>query len=56
MKNAAGSPAYPPLQMFKMLFLERLEKLSNLQMEYVLRDRFSFIKFVGFSVKNNNTF
>lgn len=52
-KNAAGNPAYPPLPMFKILLLERWEKLSDPQMEYALRDRFSFIRFVGFSVMSD---
>jgi IS5 family transposase len=42
--------------MFKILLLERWGKLSDSQVEYALKDRFSFIRFVGFSVKNNNTF
>ena len=52
-KNAAGNPAYPPLQMFKILLIERWEKLSDEQMEFALRDRFSIIRFVGFSVMSD---
>jgi IS5 family transposase len=52
-KNAAGNPAYPPLPMFKILLVERWEKLSDEQMEFALRDRFSIIRFVGFSVMSD---
>ena len=47
-KNAAGNPAYPSLPMFKILLIERWEKLSDEQIEFALRDRFSIIRFVGF--------
>ena len=52
-KNAVGNSAYPPLQMFKILLVLRWEKLSDPQMDFALRDRFSFIRFVGFSVMSN---
>ena len=39
--------------MFKILLVERWEKLSDPQMEFALRDRLSFIRFVGFSVMSD---
>jgi IS5 family transposase len=39
--------------MFKILLVERWEKLSDEQMEFALRDRFSIIRFVGFSVMSD---
>ncbi len=52
-KDAAGNPAYPPLQMFKILLVQRWENLSDPQMEFALQDRLSVIKFVGFSISDS---
>ncbi len=49
-KNAVGHPAYPPLKLFKALLVQRWEKLSDPQLEFALRDRFSVMRFVGFGV------
>jgi IS5 family transposase len=52
-KDALGNPAYPPLQMFKILLVQRWENLSDPQMEFALKDRLSVIKFVGFSITDS---
>jgi len=49
-KSATGNPAYPPLKLFKALLVQRWEKLTDPQMEFALRDRFSLMRFVGFGV------
>ncbi len=51
-KNAVGNPAYPALQMFKILLVQRWENLSDPQMEFALKDRISVIKFVGLSISD----
>ncbi len=48
--NAAGKPAYPCLVMFKALILQRMYNLSDLELEEQMRDRFSFLRFVGLSI------
>jgi len=52
-KDALGNPAYPPLQMFKILLVQRWENLSDPQMEFALKDRLSVIKFAGFSISDS---
>jgi IS5 family transposase len=52
-KDALGNPAYPPLQMFKILLVQRWENLSDPQMEFALKDRLSVIKFVGLSITDS---
>ena len=51
-KNAVGNPAYPALQMFKILLVQRWENLSDPQMEFALKDRLSVIRFVGLSISD----
>ena len=51
--NAVGNPAYPALPMFKILLLQRWYNLSDPATEQALLDRFSFIRFVGFSIEDD---
>jgi transposase, IS5 family len=48
--DGAGRPAYPPLQMFKVLLLQSLYGLSDAEMEEALGDRLSFRRFVGLAL------
>ncbi|MGA1847691.1 IS5 family transposase, partial [Deferribacter abyssi] len=52
-KNASGHPAYPPLLLFKILFLQNLYNLSDYEIEEALYDRLSFMDFVGLSMDDN---
>jgi len=47
--NAAGSPSYPVLKMFKVLLLQTWYDLSDPLTEEALLDRISFQRFTGFS-------
>lgn len=51
-ENAAGVKAYPSLVMFKVLLLQSWHNLSDLDMEYSLADRNSFVRFAGFSLED----
>jgi transposase len=42
-----GRPPYDPVRMFKVLVLQTLYPLSDDQTEYQLKDRLSFMRFVG---------
>lgn len=47
-KNGKGGrPSFDPVMMFKLLFLQRLYKLSDDEMEFQILDRRSFQKFLG---------
>jgi IS5 family transposase len=46
-KSPAGRKPYNRLMMFKILILQALYNLSDGQTEYQLRDRLSFIRFLG---------
>jgi transposase, IS5 family len=45
-----GRPPYDPVLMFKILVLQTLYTLSDDQTEYQLRDRLSFMRFVGLAL------
>ena len=45
-----GRPSYDPVLMFKILVLQTLYTLSDDQTEYQLRDRLSFMRFVGLAL------
>jgi transposase, IS5 family len=45
-----GRPPYDPVLMFKVLVLQTLYTLSDDQTEYQLRDRLSFMRFVGLAL------
>ncbi len=44
-----GRPPYDPLLMFKVLVLQHFYNLSDDQIEYQIRDRYSFCRFLGLS-------
>lgn len=46
-KSAAGRKPYNRLMMFKVLVLQSLYSLSDGQTEYQIRDRLSFVRFLG---------
>lgn len=46
-KNTAGRKPYDAVLMFKVLVLQSLYNLSDEQTEYQIRDRFSFLRFLG---------
>lgn len=46
-KSNAGRPAYDVVLMFKMLLLQSLYNLADGQLEYQVRDRVSFMAFLG---------
>lgn len=48
--GGAGRPAYPPLQMFKVLLLQSLYGLSDAETEEALVDRLSFRRFIGLAL------
>ena len=45
-----GRPPYDPVVMFKVLVLQTLYTLSDDQTEYQLKDRLSFMRFVGLAL------
>jgi transposase, IS5 family len=45
-----GRPPYDPVLMFKVLVLQTLYPLSDEQTEYQLKDRLSFMRFVGLAL------
>jgi hypothetical protein len=47
-----GRPAYDAVLMFKVLVLQTLYTLSDDQTEYQLRDRWSFMRFVGLALRD----
>ncbi|NDE64037.1 MAG: IS5 family transposase [Chlamydiae bacterium] len=49
-KSAAGRKPYDRLLMFKLLLLQHLYGLSDYQVEFQVRDRLSFMRFLGLSV------
>jgi IS5 family transposase len=49
-KSNAGRPPYDYVLMFKILVLQSLYNLSDHQMEYQIRDRLSFMRFLGFGL------
>ncbi|BAI80204.1 transposase, IS4 family [Deferribacter desulfuricans SSM1] len=51
-ENASGQPAYPPLLLFKIVFLQNLYNLSDYEIEEALHDRLSFMDFVGLSMED----
>lgn len=52
-ENTVGCPAYPALNMFKILLLQIWYNLSDPAMEEALYDRISFLRFTGFSMTSN---
>lgn len=48
-KSNAGRPPFDELLMFKALVLQSLYNLSDEQLEFLIRDRYSFCRFLGLS-------
>lgn len=51
-KGVQGRPPYPYLMMFKILVLQRLYNISDDQTEYQIKDRITFMRFLGLSINN----
>jgi len=51
-KNEAGRKPYDNLLMFKVLILQSLYNLSDHQIEFQIRDRLSFMRFLGLRVED----
>ena len=49
-RSKGGRPPYDPVLMFRVLVLQTLYTLSDDQTEYQLKDRLSFMRFVGLSM------
>ena len=49
-KSKVGRKAFDPVMMFKIVVLESLYNLSDAQMEFQIRDRLSFMRFLGLSL------
>src|SRR5918994_5226765 len=49
-----GRPPYDPVLMFKVLVLQTLYTLSDEQTEYQIRDRLSFMRFLGRALRTTN--
>lgn len=46
-KSNAGRPSFGAVLMFKVLILQSLYNLADAQMEFQIRDRFTFLHFLG---------
>ncbi|MEQ9180065.1 MAG: IS5 family transposase [Nitratireductor sp.] len=46
-RSKGGRPPYDPVLMFKVLILQALYNLSDAQAEFMIRDRLSFLRFLG---------
>ena len=46
-KSNAGRKAFDPVLMFKVIVLQNLYNLSDQQTEFMVRDRLSFMRFLG---------
>jgi len=49
-KGPGGRPPYDYVVMFKVLILQRLYGISDAQAEYQIKDRLSFMRFLGFKL------
>ncbi len=45
-----GRPPYDPVTMFKVLVLASMHNLSDERMEFLIRDRLSWLRFLGFQI------
>lgn len=45
-----GRPPYDPVAMFKVLILAAQNNVSDARMEYLIRDRLSWLRFLGFDL------
>jgi transposase, IS5 family len=51
-KSAAGAKPYDVVLMFKMLVLQQLHNLADEKVEYMVRDRLSFMRFLGLQLED----
>ena len=51
-KSNAGRKPYDAVLMFKILVLQTLYNLADEQLEYLIRDRFSFMRFLGLGLED----
>ena len=51
-KSNAGAKPIDVLLMFKILVLQQLDKLSDDRTEYQIRDRLSFMRFLGLQLES----
>ena len=47
-----GRPAFDPVLMFKILLLQAMHGLSDERTEYLIKDRLSFMRFLGLGLSN----
>ena len=52
-KSSAGRKPFDALLMFRMLVLQALNNLSDEQVEYQVRDRLSFSRFLGLAIEDS---
>ena len=45
-----GRPPFDPVSMFKVLILQAQHNLSDARMEFMIRDRLSWMRFLGFDL------
>ena len=51
-RTRGGRPPYDPVMMFKVLVLQSLYNLSDDESEFMIRDRLSFMRFLGLGVND----
>ena len=51
-KSAAGAKPFDAILMFRLLILQQLHKLSDERLKYQIRDRLSFLRFLGLNFKD----
>ena len=51
-RSAAGAKPYDVVLMFKMLVLQQLHNLADEKVEYMVRDRLSFMRFLGLQLED----
>ena len=52
-KSSAGRKPFDAMLMFRMLVLQALNNLSDEQVEYQVRDRLSFSRFLGLAIEDS---
>ena len=52
-KSNAGRKPYDSILMFKVLVLQHLNNISDDDTEYLIRDRYSFCRFLGLAPEDN---
>jgi len=51
-KGPGGRPPYDYVMMFKILILQRFYNISDAQTEYQIKDRLSFMRFLGLTLND----